>query len=549
MPVTAPTSSAMVTTRIARLRFIFQLVMRFGRIAGNISLVKYCSVVGRNERIMPRSSLDTPRMASSESTRKTGPQTAISTKAIRNSTPRNHSTANRIQDTTGTAMNSRMMGCRYRSRSSDRYIAIASTRPRANDRISAPMTRATVTTTSMGVIVIMLCAMRTKLGIAKAGMPSAGAKYDSTSQTTTKIRSERRVWPENFPSRPASRYSLRRIDDLVVGHLLIEPGLHRAFHHVHDRFAGGGLPRRLHDHVETLAVHRGLENPRRQLDGIDGDLVGSIGLFVKNVRHVLQSREQHLGAGGYALDRIRAHRGHDLPSVLPRDFLPALRAVEDHLPTRILLQDDAGERLDDQGGLDAVGLQLRARDGEVGVDDGDVLAELDALRIGIDLDHLKLRSPHIGRELLAFEVSERLDVGVPGKDDEIGKREAGAKNPQRDAFLVELLKDRRPADQRFGLPGGERGVEGGNGRIRLDIQLEAVLGVESARLHDIPHDRIEHRQGQAGYTDLGSLLRKRCGRPGERERASRCQRCQPATRKRDHQILPLISILILIGAV
>src|SRR6478735_4615454 len=298
MPVTAPTSSAMVTTRIARLRLIFQLVMRFGRIAGNINLVKYCTVVGRNERIMPRSSLDTPRMASSESTRKTGPQTAISTKAIRNSTPRNHSTANRIQDTTGTAMNSRMMGWRYRSRFSDRYIAIARTRPRTNDRISAPMTRATVTTTSMGVIVIMLCAIRTKLGIAKAGMPSAGAKYDSTSQTTTKIRSERRVWPENFPSRPASRYSLRRIDDLVVGHLLIEPGLHRTFHHVHDRFAGGGFPRRLHDHVETLAIHRGLENPRRQLDGIDGDLVSRIGLFVKNVRHVLKAASSILGPAG-----------------------------------------------------------------------------------------------------------------------------------------------------------------------------------------------------------------------------------------------------------
>ncbi len=112
MPVTAPTSSAMVTTRMARLRLIFQLVIRFGRIAGNISLAKYCSVVGRNERIMPRRSRDTPRMASSESTRKTGPQTAISTNAMRNSTPRNHSTANRIHDTTGTAMNSRISGCR-----------------------------------------------------------------------------------------------------------------------------------------------------------------------------------------------------------------------------------------------------------------------------------------------------------------------------------------------------------------------------------------------------------------------------------------------------
>ena len=112
MPVTAPTSSAIVTTRIARLRFIFQLVMRFGTIAGNISLPKYCNAVGRNERTMRRNSRGTLRMASKASIRKTGPQTAINTKAIRNSTPRNHSTANRIQDTTGTAMNRRIIGRR-----------------------------------------------------------------------------------------------------------------------------------------------------------------------------------------------------------------------------------------------------------------------------------------------------------------------------------------------------------------------------------------------------------------------------------------------------
>ena len=52
MPVTAPTSSAMVTTRIARLMLIFQLVKMLGTIAGSISLRKNCSVVGRNERIM-----------------------------------------------------------------------------------------------------------------------------------------------------------------------------------------------------------------------------------------------------------------------------------------------------------------------------------------------------------------------------------------------------------------------------------------------------------------------------------------------------------------
>src|SRR5262245_6204537 len=98
MPVTAPTSSAIVTTRMARLKFIFQLVIRFGTMAGNISLPKYCNAVGRNERTMRRNSRGTLRMASNASIKKTAPQTAISTKAIRNSTPRNHSTANKIHD-------------------------------------------------------------------------------------------------------------------------------------------------------------------------------------------------------------------------------------------------------------------------------------------------------------------------------------------------------------------------------------------------------------------------------------------------------------------
>src|SRR6185437_13988547 len=112
MPVTAPTSSAMVTTRMARLMFTFQLVKMVGTIAGSISLTKYCAVVGRNDCIMVRSSRGTERMASSVSTRNTGPHTTTSTKAMRNSTPGNHNTANRIHDTTGTAIRMRTIGCR-----------------------------------------------------------------------------------------------------------------------------------------------------------------------------------------------------------------------------------------------------------------------------------------------------------------------------------------------------------------------------------------------------------------------------------------------------
>src|SRR5262249_12624642 len=52
MPVTAPTNSAMVTTRIAKLILTFQLVKIVGTIAGSISLKKYCQVVGRKDRII-----------------------------------------------------------------------------------------------------------------------------------------------------------------------------------------------------------------------------------------------------------------------------------------------------------------------------------------------------------------------------------------------------------------------------------------------------------------------------------------------------------------
>src|SRR5215510_15372945 len=110
-------------------------------------------------------------MASSVSIRNTGPHTITSTKAIRNSTPGNHSTANRIHDTTGTAINRRIMGWRYLFRDSERYMAIASASPSTNEMIRAAITRARVTTMSMGVMVVTLFAIRTKLGIANGGIP------------------------------------------------------------------------------------------------------------------------------------------------------------------------------------------------------------------------------------------------------------------------------------------------------------------------------------------------------------------------------------------
>src|SRR5436190_892793 len=437
MPVTAPTSSAMVTTRIARLRLIFQLVIRFGRKEGKISMMKDCGAVSRNERIMRRSSSGTPRIASSASTRKTGPQTATSIKAMRNSAPRNHNTANRIQDTTGTAISRRIIGNAYLSSLSDLYIKVARRTPSTNERISAPTTRARVTPTSRGVMVRRLCPMRNKPGIANAGMPKAGAEYDSSSQTMAKRRSETRVSRENVPPRGAARYSSWGIDDLVVRQLLIEARLHRALHHVPDRLAHRRLPGRLDDHVEPLGLDCRLEDAGRQLDRIGGDLVGGIGLVQYHVCHIFERR------------------------------------------------------------LHAVGFQLCACDREIRVHDGDVLAKLDALRIGVHLDHLKLRPAHVSGELLALEVGERLDVGVLREDQQIGKGEGSAEDAQRHALLIELLQNGRSADQRVGLAGGERGVECRDRGIRLCLKLEAVLGVEAARLHDVPNERIEYRQRQA----------------------------------------------------
>src|ERR1019366_4311632 len=115
-------------------------------------------------------------------------------------------------------------------------------------------------------------------------------------------------------------------------------------------------------------------------------------------------------------DGVGAHGRHDLPAGFSGDFLPAPRAVENNVPVPGLLGADARHRVGHQGGVDASGLQLRTGDAEIGVDDGDVLAEVDALGDGVDLDHLKLRAAHVDRQLLALEIGQRLDGGVFGED-------------------------------------------------------------------------------------------------------------------------------------
>jgi hypothetical protein len=65
----------------------------------------------------------------------------------------------------------------------------------------------------------------------------------------------------------------------------------------------------------------------------------------------------------------------------------------------------------------------------------------------------------------------------------------------------------------------------------VDVEGEAVLGVEAARLHHVPDQRIEHRQRQARHLDHRFVLRadrdggaggKGCGGNGESAARQRC---------------------------
>jgi hypothetical protein len=149
-----------------------------------------------------------------------------------------------------------------------------------------------------------------------------------------------------------------------------------------------------------------------------------------------------------------------------------------------------------------------------------------------------LRPAHVGGKLFALEIGERFDVGIFGEDDEIGKSKAGAEDPQRDAFLIELLQDGRPADHHLGLAGREGCIEGRDRGIWFGVELEAVLGVEPARLHDVPHERVEHRQRQARHGDLRPLLRNRRARPEQGQRRGSRKHCKATTRKRSHWSSP-----------
>ena len=71
---------------------------------------------------------------------------------------------------------------------------------------------------------------------------------------------------------------------------------------------------------------------------------GSVGLH--ELDDILQRRDQHFWPVWISRDRIRSHRRHKFPAVLAGDFLPALRAIENHFQFRILLEADACQWLD-----------------------------------------------------------------------------------------------------------------------------------------------------------------------------------------------------------
>ena len=76
----------------------------------------------------------------------------------------------------------------------------------------------------------------------------------------------------------------------------------------------------------------------------------------------------------------------------------------------------------------------------------------------------------------------------------------------------------------------------------MGVKFKAVFGVEAFRLHDIPYQRIEYRQREAGDLDDRLLLglRRHGWRSGDRKRES--ERGKAASRQIDHGLFPLVAV-------
>ena len=129
-------------------------------------------------------------------------------------------------------------------------------------------------------------------------------------------------------------------------------------------------------------------------------------------------------------------------------------------------------------------------------------------------------------------------MSVLGENNEVGECESCADNPHRHAFLIKFLQDCRAADEDVGLAGSEGRVESRDRGIGFGVKLEAILGVETARLHDVPDQRIEHRQRQTRNLDDRLLLRVRWRSADGRDRKSK--RGKAAARYVEHGHFPLV---------
>jgi len=155
---------------------------------------------------------------------------------------------------------------------------------------------------------------------------------------------------------------------------------------------------------------------------------------VQNIGDVLQRASSIFGPFGMRLiasARIAGTISQPSVPVIPS----ASGTVEDYLPARILLGDMLAN-VRSQRRLDAAGFKLRARDGEIGVDDGDVFDQVEALgRRTSSPPGTRTAHKKSGR-VACPEIGQRLDRRVLGENHQVGEREAGAEDLQRHAFLI-----------------------------------------------------------------------------------------------------------------